>query len=357
MPEDVQVELLQTHAQAPVEALLLSTCNRVELYLAGATDGAAPDAARQSLARAAGHDLDGHLYLHRGEAALHHLFRVSASLDSMVLGEPQILGQVKDAFELAQRSRRRPRRADPGLRRGLRERQAGPDRDRRSAGPPPRWPPPRWRWPGTSSPGSRGRRCSWSGQGRWASWPGGTWSLPARPGSWCANRTFERAEAVAKALGGQAVPFEPMEENLVLADVVVCSTASPAAGHHPGPGGSGAEAASPPAALPGGPGGAARRRALGALAGRRLRLRRGRHPEGGERERGVPRRGGGPGARRWWPRRWPASSASGRCDDQVPVLAQLRARAEQIRKAELERALAQPAQPRSPRSRPGWWRR
>ena len=105
LPEDAQATFLKTHAQAPAEALLLSTCNRVELYLAGATE-AAPDVARLALAQAAGRDLDGHLYLHRGEAALQHLFRVSASLDSMVLGEPQILGQVKDAFELAQRMAR-----------------------------------------------------------------------------------------------------------------------------------------------------------------------------------------------------------------------------------------------------------
>jgi len=92
------------------EAMLLSTCNRVELYLAGAQ--AQDEAVVKDLAArffVDGRALDGeaiepHLYLHAGESAVRHLFRVAASLDSVVVGEPQILGQVKDAFEAAQRA-------------------------------------------------------------------------------------------------------------------------------------------------------------------------------------------------------------------------------------------------------------
>src|SRR5262249_56854539 len=84
------------------EALLVSTCSRVELYVVG--PGAdLQERPRAALAGAAGNDLVPYLYSHHGEAAVLHLFRVAASLDSMVLGEPQILGQVKDAFEQAQR--------------------------------------------------------------------------------------------------------------------------------------------------------------------------------------------------------------------------------------------------------------
>lgn len=85
------------------EALLVSTCNRVELVAAGRGMGQLPEVARacqEALAqRAPG--VKEHLYAYSGVAAVRHLFKVAASLDSLVLGEPQILGQVKDAYERA----------------------------------------------------------------------------------------------------------------------------------------------------------------------------------------------------------------------------------------------------------------
>lgn len=81
---------------AVAEAALLSTCNRTELY-AVAEDG---DVLASWLATHA-HGLDGYLYRHRDADAVRHLFRVATGLDSMVLGEPQILGQVKDAWAIA----------------------------------------------------------------------------------------------------------------------------------------------------------------------------------------------------------------------------------------------------------------
>jgi len=90
------------------ETALLSTCNRVEIY-AAVSDRAAAFTALQGhlntqVAPIAGdrdvhHLIEPHLYRRHGRAAIHHLFRVAASLDSMVVGEPQILGQVKDAFK------------------------------------------------------------------------------------------------------------------------------------------------------------------------------------------------------------------------------------------------------------------
>ncbi|WP_312321161.1 glutamyl-tRNA reductase [Stenotrophomonas sp.] len=78
------------------EAVLLSTCNRTELY-AVAESG---DALAQWLESHAG-QLQGYLYQHADADAVRHLFRVATGLDSMVLGEPQILGQVKDAWAVA----------------------------------------------------------------------------------------------------------------------------------------------------------------------------------------------------------------------------------------------------------------
>ncbi|NCX98801.1 MAG: hypothetical protein EBX35_09560, partial [Planctomycetia bacterium] len=89
------------------EAVLLSTCNRVELYAAGEQEAAAPEASQlvAFLAECRGLDPDRLAPVfarERNDAVVRHLFGVAAGLDSMVLGEPQILGQVKQAWSLAQ---------------------------------------------------------------------------------------------------------------------------------------------------------------------------------------------------------------------------------------------------------------
>ena len=80
------------------EALILSTCNRVELITC--QDSAAPDLLEfmESYFRIDPGVIRPHLYEHREGEAIRHLFRVASSLDSMVIGEPQILGQVKEAY-------------------------------------------------------------------------------------------------------------------------------------------------------------------------------------------------------------------------------------------------------------------
>jgi glutamyl-tRNA reductase len=85
------------------EAVVLSTCNRAEIYAAAASDDAA-DSCGRFIADYNGVPWDAvapHLVKYRGAAAADHLFRVAAGLDSLVVGEPQILGQVKSAYAAA----------------------------------------------------------------------------------------------------------------------------------------------------------------------------------------------------------------------------------------------------------------
>ncbi len=87
-----------------VEALIVSTCNRVELYATTRDVEAGIVQLRHFLAQfhaLSPADLDPHLYDFHGEEAIRHVFRVASSLDSMVVGEPQILGQIKTAYGYA----------------------------------------------------------------------------------------------------------------------------------------------------------------------------------------------------------------------------------------------------------------
>ncbi|MGE5408429.1 MAG: glutamyl-tRNA reductase, partial [Syntrophothermus sp.] len=86
------------------EAAAISTCNRTELYLIVSDPVAAESTALGVLSREAEirpTELLGHLYSFRGPDAARHLMRVTAGLDSMILGEAEIQGQVKRAYELA----------------------------------------------------------------------------------------------------------------------------------------------------------------------------------------------------------------------------------------------------------------
>jgi len=84
------------------EGMILSTCNRVEI-LANTKNGAGADLRGflQNYFQIDGGELNKHLYEYSEQEAVRHLFRVAASLDSMVVGEPQILGQVKEAYATA----------------------------------------------------------------------------------------------------------------------------------------------------------------------------------------------------------------------------------------------------------------
>ncbi len=87
------------------EVAVVSTCNRTELYCATSATDSSVQRLTQWLARVGSvpaRELESHLYRHRSDASVRHAFRVASGLDSMVLGEPQILGQMKDAARAAQ---------------------------------------------------------------------------------------------------------------------------------------------------------------------------------------------------------------------------------------------------------------
>lgn len=90
------------------ESIVLSTCNRVEIYAGAPGSDRGAEAIKQFIAdfhRVQKDALENALYIHQGTEAVKHVFRVASSLDSMVVGEPQILGQLKDAYDFALKNR------------------------------------------------------------------------------------------------------------------------------------------------------------------------------------------------------------------------------------------------------------
>jgi glutamyl-tRNA reductase len=102
--DEIPGALLHMQSRGAKEALILSTCNRVEVT-AALDDSFNPDALLDCMLKRC-HELSAeavrpHLYLFEDKDAIRHLFRVASSLDSMIVGEPQILGQMKEAYRQA----------------------------------------------------------------------------------------------------------------------------------------------------------------------------------------------------------------------------------------------------------------
>lgn len=227
LPEARQTELMQRLAQAPTEALVLSTCNRVELYLATPHVSRTLGLVREELEQLGGAEVRPHLYDLHGPAALLHLFRVASSLDSMVLGEAQVLGQVKRAFEQGREAGSARKELSRVFTAAFRC--AKRVRTETAIGS-----------ATTSmasaavavahevSGGLAGARALLVGAGRMArtaaqhlrGWGTGHISV--------INRTLAHAEVLAAEVGGTARPFEELLQEVCSADVVICSTASPA---------------------------------------------------------------------------------------------------------------------------------
>lgn len=223
------------------EAVVLSTCNRVELYLARPEAAVLPDAGLIAeflaeyhrrpgpLAGASGLSVDEigrHLYEHRAAEAVRHLFRVAASLDSLIVGEGQIAGQVKRAYELAsERATVGPLlhalfqhahhvakrvRTDTGIARGhVSVSSAAVDYVRQVFD---RFDDKRVLVIGAGKMGELTLRHLRD-------------LKPRR--ILVTNRSPEKARAVAAGCGGEAVPWEALDDALAKADIVLSTTGAP----------------------------------------------------------------------------------------------------------------------------------
>ena len=211
------------------EFVVLSTCNRVEVYAAGPasaipTTGALIDFLAHFHARAA-ESFAAHLVNHHDGRAVSHLFKVAASLESLVLGEGQILGQVRDAYKAAD-----ARKAvgpilhavfPHALRVGkLVREQTGMDKGKLSVA-------------SVAVDVARDVFDTFVDKTVLVIGAGKMGDLTLqhlstlRPGSiLVTNRNPDRAEAAATRWGGKAVPFERLEQALIEADVVVSTTAA-----------------------------------------------------------------------------------------------------------------------------------
>lgn len=213
------------------EGLIVSTCNRVEVYTAVPKRNL--EAAREEIAAflSERHEvprekLDPHLYILSGEECVQHIFRVASSLDSMVVGEPQILGQVKEAFgcaanaqatgnilnrllhkafSVAKRVRSETRIATSAVSISF----AAVELAKKIFGE------------------LDGKTVMLVGAGEMA-------ELAARhllgngvEHILVANRTFENAVTLAEEFGGTAVPFDELQQQMELADIVISSTGAP----------------------------------------------------------------------------------------------------------------------------------
>ncbi len=233
-PSDAEAALLELRGTAGVEeAVLLSTCNRTEFYIFPAADRRGL-AAAEALFRARAGDLDrpasDFLFRRQGEGVVRHLFHVSAGLDSMVTGEAEIQGQVKEAYERATGLPVTPPMAGPVLNRLFQMALSvgGEVRAETSIGE------------GAASVASvavelarkifgtlRGKRVLVLGAGATAELMVEALARDGVRGIFVANRTVERAVPLAERLHGHALSMDRLPETLPAVDIVLSSTAAP----------------------------------------------------------------------------------------------------------------------------------
>jgi len=211
------------------EAIIVSTCNRVEIY--ATTHDIAGGVSRIKRFLADYHNLsletlDTHLYSHHGEEAIRHVFRVASSLDSMVVGEPQILGQIKTsygyaaeykssgiilnrflhkAFSVAKRVRTETKIASSAVSVAF----AAVELSKKIFDE------------------LSDKTVMLIGAGEMCELAAKHFLNNGVRGVMVTNRTFERAERLAEEFGGRAVKFDELFDYLHKADIILSSTGAP----------------------------------------------------------------------------------------------------------------------------------
>ncbi|PYQ14116.1 MAG: glutamyl-tRNA reductase [Acidobacteria bacterium] len=211
------------------EAMILSTCNRVELYGRGQQVEAAGRRLEEFLCgfhRRPLEEVAPYLYRLAGPDAVRHAFRVAASLESMVIGEPQILGQVKEAYQAAEQAGTLGSALNALRNRSL----AAAKRARAETGI------------GQNAVSVsyvavelarkifgelRDKNVLLVGAGKMSELAARHLVRSGARASVLGGRTFERAEELAAALGGRAAPFESLRSELAAADIVISGTGAP----------------------------------------------------------------------------------------------------------------------------------
>ncbi|SEE79834.1 glutamyl-tRNA reductase [Streptomyces sp. Ag109_O5-10] len=236
---DAQVKLVQdtVAAEPATEAAVLATCNRIELYADVDKFHAGVAELSTLLAQHSGVGLDEltpYLYVHYEDRAVHHLFSVACGLDSMVVGEGQILGQIKDSLARAQELHSAGRLMNDLFQQGLRvgkraHSETGIDRagqslvtfglEQLAAG-------------GAVEDWAKGKKALVIGAGSMSSLAAATLARAGVAEIVVANRTYDRAERLAQILNdaddtdvvARAVPMDAVPGELTRADVAVSCT-------------------------------------------------------------------------------------------------------------------------------------
>ena len=230
IPEDDVPEALKRilGSTTASEALILATCNRVEILARANDGGRLAQELRGFLARERGLDeptIDRHVYVHEGLHAVRHVFSVASGLDSMVLGEPQILGQLKRAYAIA----REARSTGPVLDRLLQHALSAAKRVRTTTGISRHAVSVAYAAANlarTIFDDLEGRSVLLLGAGKMTELAARHLASQGVTDLTVTNRTYARACTLAESLSGSAVPWDEFARELTRVDIVLTGTAA-----------------------------------------------------------------------------------------------------------------------------------